>query len=77
MIEQRKDFTKFSKQITRNSIKFSFSNKKYTVTIQTNKTQNKTIVLFTSLRNCKRRNKGNFTLKSNSNKIMLCGPTLS
>ena len=28
---------------------------------------------FKSLRNCKRRNKGNFTLKSNSNQIMLCG----
>ena len=26
-----------------------------------------------SLRNCKRRNKGNFTLKSYSNKILLCG----
>ena len=26
-----------------------------------------------SLRNIKRRNKGNFTLKSNSNKIKLCG----
>ena len=31
------------------------------------------LVLFKSLRNCIRRNKGNFTLKSNSNKIMLCG----
>ena len=31
------------------------------------------IVLFKSLRNSKRCNKGNFTLKSNSNKIMLCG----
>ena len=31
-----------------------------------------TLVLFKSLRNCKRRNKGNFTSKSNSNKIMLC-----
>jgi hypothetical protein len=31
------------------------------------------IVLFESLRNCKRRNKGNFTLKSNSNNIMMCG----
>ena len=30
------------------------------------------IVLFKSLTHCKRRNKGNFTLKSNSNKIMLC-----
>ena len=30
------------------------------------------IVFFMSLRNCKRRNKGNFMLKSNSNKIMLC-----
>ena len=30
------------------------------------------IVLFKSLRNCKRRNKGYFTLKSNSNNIMLC-----
>ena len=30
------------------------------------------IVLFKSLRNCERRNKGKFTLKSNSNKIMLC-----
>ena len=27
---------------------------------------------FKSLRHCKIRNKGNFTLKSNSNKIMLC-----
>ena len=31
-----------------------------------------TIVLFKSLRNCKRRNKGNFMSKSNANKIMLC-----
>ena len=31
------------------------------------------LVLFKSLRNCKRRIKGNFTLMSNSNKIMLCG----
>ena len=31
------------------------------------------IVLFESLRNCKTGNKGNFTLKPNSNKIMLCG----
>ena len=31
------------------------------------------IVLFQSLRNCKRRKKGNFMLKYNSNKIMLCG----
>ena len=31
------------------------------------------IVFFKSLRNCKRRNKGIFTLKSNSNKIMLNG----
>ena len=31
------------------------------------------MVLFKSLGNFKRRNKGNFTLKSNSNKIMLCG----
>ena len=31
------------------------------------------IVLFESLSNCKRRNKGNFTSKSNSNRIMLCG----
>ena len=31
------------------------------------------IALFESLRNCKRRNKGSFTLKSYSNKIMLCG----
>ena len=31
------------------------------------------IVLFKSLRNGKRCNKGNFMLKSNSNKIMLCG----
>ena len=30
-------------------------------------------VLFKSHGNCKRRKKGNFTLKSNSNKIMLCG----
>ena len=29
--------------------------------------------VFMSLRKCKRRNKGNFTLKSNSNKIMVCG----
>ena len=32
-----------------------------------------TIVLFESLKNCKRRKKGNFTSKSNSNKIKLCG----
>ena len=32
-----------------------------------------TIVLFKSLRNSKRRNKGKFTSKSNSNKIKLCG----
>ena len=31
------------------------------------------IVLFKSLRNYKIRNKLNFTLKSNSNKMMLCG----
>ena len=31
------------------------------------------IVLFRSLRNSKRRNKGNFTSKSNSNKKKLCG----
>ena len=31
------------------------------------------IVLFKSPRNCKRCDKGNFTLKSNSNKIMLGG----
>ena len=31
------------------------------------------IVLFKSLGKCKGLNKGNFTLKSNSNKIMLCG----
>ena len=31
------------------------------------------IVLFKSLRKSKRRNEGNFTLKSNWNKIMLCG----
>ena len=31
------------------------------------------IVLFKSLRNCKRRNKGNFASKYNSNKIKLCG----
>ena len=31
------------------------------------------IALFKSLINCKRRNKENFTLKSSSNKIMLCG----
>ena len=31
------------------------------------------IVLFKSLINSKRGNKGNFTSKSNSNKIMLCG----
>ena len=31
----------------------------------------KVLVLLKSLRNCKRRNKGNFTLKSNSYKIML------
>ena len=31
------------------------------------------IVLFKSLRNCERRNKGNFTLKSNLNKVMLYG----
>jgi hypothetical protein len=34
-------------------------------------TKNTRIVLVKSLRNCKRRNKGNFTLKYNSNKIML------
>ena len=28
---------------------------------------------FKSLRHCKIRNKGNFTLKSNSNKIIFCG----
>ena len=28
---------------------------------------------FKSLTTCERRNKGNFTLKSNSNKKMLCG----
>ena len=33
---------------------------------------NMKIALFKSLRNCKRRNKINFTLRSNSNKIMLC-----
>ena len=33
----------------------------------------KRIVLFKSLRNFKRRNKRNFTLKFNSNKIMLFG----
>ena len=31
------------------------------------------IVLFKSLRNNKRRNKGNFTSESNLNKIKLCG----
>ena len=31
------------------------------------------IVLFKRLSNSKRRNKGNFTSKSNSNKIKLCG----
>ena len=31
------------------------------------------IVLFKSIRNSKRRNEGNFTLKSNLNKIKLCG----
>ena len=31
------------------------------------------IVLFESLGNFKRRKKGNFTSKSNSNKILLCG----
>ena len=31
------------------------------------------IVLVKSLRNCKRCNKGNFTLKYNLSKIMLCG----
>ena len=30
------------------------------------------IVLLKSLRNCERRNKGNFTLESNLNKIMVC-----
>ena len=34
------------------------------------------IILFKSLRNCKRRNKRNFTLWSNSNKLMLCGGIL-
>ena len=32
----------------------------------------KRIVLFKSLRNCKKRNRGNITLKSNPNKMMLC-----
>ena len=32
----------------------------------------KTNFLFRNFRNCKRRNKGNFTLKFNSNKMMLC-----
>ena len=36
------------------------------------KNKQRKTVLFKSLRNCKRRNKGKFTLKSNSNKIMLC-----
>ena len=31
------------------------------------------IVLFKQLKNCKRRNIGNYMLKSNSTKIMLCG----
>ena len=31
------------------------------------------IVLFKSVRSCKRRNKGNFTLKYNLYNIMLCG----
>ena len=31
------------------------------------------IILFKSLRNSKRLDKGNFTSKSNSNKIKLCG----
>ena len=31
------------------------------------------VLLFKSLKKCKRRNKGNFTLKSNEDKIMLCG----
>ena len=31
------------------------------------------IIFFKLLRNCKRRNKGNFMLKSNLNKKMLCG----
>ena len=31
------------------------------------------IVLFKALKNSKRRNKGNFMSKSNSNKIKLCG----
>ena len=31
------------------------------------------LVLFKSFRNSKRRNKGNFTSKSNSNKTKLCG----
>ena len=31
------------------------------------------MVLFKSLRNCKRLNKGNFMSKSNSNKIKFCG----
>ena len=39
----------------------------------TKKSEGLGIVLFKSIRKCKRRNKGNFTSKSNSNKIMLCG----
>ena len=34
--------------------------------------KNLRIVIFKSLRNCIRPNKGNFTLKFNSNKIMMC-----
>ena len=37
------------------------------------KNKNLPVVLFKSLRKCKRHNKGNFALKSNSNKRMLCG----
>jgi hypothetical protein len=47
-----------------------------TITLKRNKyfhIKSSTIVLFKSLRNCKRRNNRNFMLKSNSNKIMLWG----
>ena len=52
------------------SFLFSHSNKKRGVK---GRGQYSIIVLFKSLQNFKRRKKGNFTLKSNSNKIILCG----
>ena len=40
--------------------------------IKGSRVPSKFIVLFESLSNCKKHKKGNFTSKSNSNKIMLC-----